>query len=271
MLDGSRFPESLSAEIWERADTFDHLYSRFRDDSLVAELFRTGRIDHPPAEMIAMLDFAREIHEASEGMLNLSVGGSLHAKGYGERKYSGRVLPDLWDHLSYDSQAVTLPPGIMLDFGGFGKGWLIDAIVEICRQHGAKNFIVNGGGDLYVDADTPIDIYLEHPTSPTHAMGQTKITRGALAASSVYKRVWREAEKKHHHIIDLTTGQSSNDGAAATYVKADSALIADTMATILIIRPDLEPRLKKQYGLETIVLNKDQIVDNIDDVTVTTE
>ena len=75
--------ESLAAT----AAQFDQRYSRFRDDSLVSELYRTGRLSRPPAEMLRMFEFAREMYEVSDGAFDMTVGNALHRFGYGKRSY----------------------------------------------------------------------------------------------------------------------------------------------------------------------------------------
>lgn len=247
-LDGGTFDDALKKEIFTYATNFDDTYSRFKDNSLVSQLAKSGHINNPPAEMLRMLEFSKRMYEASEGAFNITVGATLHKFGYGSREHGGEVIADPWRKIVWDSKQVICPKGLMLDFGGFGKGWMIDAISDILRAHGVSQFIVNGGGDLYVQSDSPIDIALENPLIPNAVLGSVKITRGALAGSNTIKRSWKDGTVTKHHIIDPALSDSSDSGVIASYVTADSALIADALATVVIISPQLKDALEAKFN-----------------------
>lgn len=253
-LDGGQFTSELRSAIDDYVTLFDLRYSRFRDDSLVSQLFDTGLISEPPEEMLRMLDFAKEMYDASDGVFDLTVAGALSKLGYGSRKHSASIRSDLWDILEYSPEEIRCSKGIMLDFGGFGKGWLIDEIARIMREHGATQFIVNGGGDLFVQSDTPIEFALEDPHKPGTVYRTVSISRGALGASNTIKRSWETAGGLKHHIIDPTTGDSSESSRVASYVLAPSALIADTLATVVIIRPELTDTLSRTYDAHVMLI-----------------
>ena len=255
-LKGSALSDAVIVEIRAITEEFDRHYSRFRDDSLITNLARSGTITHPPAEMIAMLDFAKEMYHASDGAFNISIGGALHKLGYGSRSLAGDSIQNPWQVIRYNKNLVTAPVGTVLDFGGFGKWWLIDIYAGILKKHSVAQFIINGGGDIYVDSDSPIEFALEDPRSNKHKLGQTRITKGALAASSTLKRTWNDGEMSHHHIFDPETNMPIDSTIIADFIQAESALIADTMATILILKPSLNDKLTKIYGLKTILIPK---------------
>ena len=250
--DGS-FPDALKRIIQNECAKFDQAYSRFRDDSLVMKLYQTGELLHPPKELTDMLDFAKEMYEITDGAFDITVGNTLHHLGYGKRKFGNKLPKDFWNILHYSPDSVTMPRGVMLDFGGFGKGWLIDRIAEIIRTYGIAQFIVNGGGDLYVESDTIREIALEDPYRPGIRYGSTSIQRGSLAASSTQLRQWEHEGAHYHHIVDPGT-RLPTEGVTGTFVKASSAVLADAIATALIVNPSLESRLKQHYPLEVIIV-----------------
>lgn len=256
-LDGVPFNNDIIHSLEVTAEAFDQRYSRFREDSLVAELARSGRVYDVPSEMIRMLEFAKQLYKESGGVFNISVGGALHALGYGSRAHGAAVVTEPWKQVTWRENTVTAPKGMMLDFGGFGKGWLIEQFVGVLRAHGVKHFLVNGGGDIYVDAPELVEFALESPYDPLKSIGQTKIQKGALAGSSSLKRSWQYRGETHHHIIDPVTEKPASSGVVASFVRADSALIADTVATIIMIRPSLNKFFKHRYNLQTILVRAD--------------
>lgn len=127
ILDDSHvFTPELIATLRCTGNQFDQRYSRFRDDSLVAELFRSKRLSHPPVEMIHMLEFAQEMYQISNGAFDITVGNDLHRMGYGKRSIARTLdTSKFWDEIVLTPVEIILPVEVMLDFGGFGKGWLI--------------------------------------------------------------------------------------------------------------------------------------------------
>lgn len=237
---------------------FSNSYSRFEKDSLISRLNQKKALEYPPLELIEMLDFAREMFEVSEGYFNISVGGRLNALGYGGQELYAFSDPNFWQKVIISEDKIVIPDQSVIDFGGFGKGWLIDRFANIFRQNSINEFIVNGGGDLFVQSQQPIEIVLEHPLDPSKKIGQTWIKNGSLAASSTLKRAWVQNEVLHNHIINPKDDKSMDGSIIGSFVKADRALIADAIATILIIKPELESTLSKKYDLKVILLNRDQ-------------
>jgi thiamine biosynthesis lipoprotein len=238
----------------DEVSRFDRAYSRFDENSDLSNLLRAGRLDSPSPETQAMFKFAREMYDATNGVFDISVGYSLEKLGYGYRHDSIDKHQNYWQQISITSEAITVPRGLRLDFGGFGKGWLIDNLVEIIHTMDVNDFIVNGGGDLYVSSSHPIEITLENPREPKTLFGTVNLQNKALAASSTTKRTWHTGEQTHHHIIDPETKSPSSSQAIASFVTSRSALIADTLATTLIIRPELESKLHSSFEFDVTLI-----------------
>lgn len=255
-LDGGYFSTGLKDDILRYANEFDNAYSRFKDDSLVAQLARHGILHNPTPELVSMLEFSKQMYLASGGAFNITVGATLHKFGYGSRARGGELIADPWSEITWDAAKVVSPKGLMLDFGGFGKGWMIDTIAGILRAADINQFIVNGGGDLYVQNDSPVDFALENPQKPGTALRGVMLQKGALAGSDMVKRTWKDGKLTKHHIIDPDLQDSSNGGIIASYVIAETALLADTMATIMILRPSLKDELEAAYHFSSILITK---------------
>ncbi|RRD53087.1 FAD:protein FMN transferase [Buchananella hordeovulneris] len=253
-----QFTAALRAEIATLVADFVHAYSRFEPTSLLNQLGTTGTLPNPPTELLDMLTFARDLHAHSGGVFNISIGGALEQAGYGSGP-GGQVHADLWQRTHLSPELLTVPAGVRLDLGGFGKGWLIDKLAEHCRAAGLAQIIVNGGGDLRVISPTPVSLALEHPYNPQLQVGQTQLTNGGLAVSSTVKRVWVTDGVEHHHLFDPTTAASSSTDVVTVYVKAPTARLADAVATILMLDPTQRSHLETTYGAQAIVLRHDQL------------
>lgn len=255
-LIGSFADTELVNALTERVSSFERDYSRFDPESLVGKLNEQKYLNNPPEEMRNMLQFAKDMYQATDGVFNISVGGSLTKIGYGKGAKNAKLDPHLWDDVKITKKRISIPEDCELDFGGFGKGWLIDSLGALLQQHGRTQYVINGGGDILVQSNKPVELALEHPKDETRKIGTTRIVRGALASSSSIKRAWKKGGKRQHHIIDPRTGKPSKSQVISTFVRANSALVADVMSTILLIAPELNERLRDAYQLKTILLNK---------------
>lgn len=253
-LDNMPFSATLQQKVIRYCEQFDDRYSRFKDDSLISSLAKTGKLANPSAELLSMLEYAKSMYRVTDGVFNITVGAALHTMGYGDSAYAGKVLHNPWQKVTWNERLVRVPKGMMLDFGGFGKGWLIDGVSELLRAAGHEQFIVNGGGDLYVKSHTPVTITLEDPTNPGFALREVYIQDAALACSDIVKRSWVTPVGKKHHIVDPKSGDSSGNGVIASYVIAPTALVADTMATVLIVCPEQQRKLERDYDFTSIMI-----------------
>lgn len=245
-LDGNEFDEPTKRALQAYTDEFDRRYSRFRDDSLIAELAENGVVRRIPTELFRMLNFASKLYDETDGVFTPLVGGALQGLGYGKLQgtiSAGDSLSSKDSGLAWNKRSVRVNKGVVLDFGGFGKGWLIDEYAKI----------------LYIQASEPISFALEHPYNPTLKIGDIRIQKGALAASSTVKRAWDHNGQRQHHIIDPATGKSSDSDVVASFVCAHTALVADSLATVLIIRPELRAKLETLYNVETAIITDDQL------------
>ncbi len=255
---GAELSAELTSDITSFIKTFEQTYTRFSDTSLLGQLNLHKRLARPSKEMLAMLEFARGFQKTTGGVFNISVGGELVRRGYG-RTGQGSISASFWDEVTLTPEEIRIPGEISLDFGGFGKGWLIDQLGELMASEGTPYFIINGGGDILVRSSEPIEFALEHPVDASKQIGSTRIQQGALAVSSGIKRSWQSGGQHQHHIIDPRTGKPSDSDIVSSYIRADSALVADVCATVLLIAPELEERLNSAYPLKTILLRHNQL------------
>lgn len=246
--------KQLINNIQKYTKEFTNNYSRFIGDSLLNQMCREGELINPPSELVEMMKFARQMHKVSNGLFNITVGGELHKIGYGSQDYANSISPDFWQKTTISGKKINIPADVTLDFGGFGKGWLIEVYKKILINNGFDNFIINGGGDLYTQNSTAVEFYLEDPRNSNRALGSVRIKKGALAASSSQKRRWKYNQKSYHHIIDPRSSRPSRTKVLTSFVQSQSALVADSLATILFIEPSLEESLKKHYDFSSIII-----------------
>ena len=239
-------PQVLETRLVDCISQFENDYSRFDDDSLLSQLNRNHTMDlSNQREMKDMLNIAREAYRDTQGVFNIAVGDYLEKTGY-DQDYSFtsqavQDIPDLEEVLSLDQDKVEIQSGVRIDFGGFGKGYLIDRVAQLLRtEFGLEYFLINGGGDMYATSNhgEPIVIGLQDPRTGD-MIGSLPIFNQGFASSSPYLRRWKDQDGiEHDHLV-----AGHNREKKITYITAPSAVMADIWATSLSLNSQLKTPL----------------------------
>lgn len=252
----SRSPltSGTARRITARVQAFDRTYSRFRTDSLVAEVRRHPGTHRFPHDARALFALYRQLYDCTDGAVTPLVGQALEHLGYGVgyrlTSADGRVAVPRWDDvLSVDGSTVTTSEPVMIDVGAAGKGYLVDLIGQLLDDSGVTEYVIDASGDLLHRGSGVERVGLEDPDDPQKVIGIARVSDGALCASTTERRRWGD---RLHHIIDPTTG-TPTAGVVATWVTHASCAIADGLATALFVsEPD---QLKRRFDFGYVRLD----------------
>lgn len=228
----------LERTIVADAEAFNALYSRFKKDSLIWKLTETRGKVPVPRDLVAMLRLYEKLHDLSGGKCNPLVGFALSDLGYDADysltpKAAIRPVPNFHDALEIvDDETISVQRPCLIDLGALGKGYFVDTIAALLEGKGLTRFLVDGSGDVRYRGDESIRAGLEHPADPTKAIGVVLLNNASLCGSASNRRRWRQ----YHHTIDPFSLSSPED-VIATWVRADSAAVADGLATCLFLTP----------------------------------
>lgn len=242
----------LQEAITARIDAFDQAYSRFRSDSAVTEISRRAGTYDLPSDATPLLQFYRQLYDATAGAVTPLVGNLLADAGY-DSNYSLQpgelTAPPAWDDVLRvnDSEITTTQP-VLLDFGAAGKGYLVDLISGLISEHHIEYFYVDAGGDLRVNTPETLRIGLEHPDDVSQVIGVAELRNQALCGSAGNRRAWAG----FHHIMNPFTLQPVQM-VKAVWVIADKALIADGLTTALFF---VAPEALHAFSFEYLIINE---------------
>lgn len=241
----------------ERIARFDQVWSRFRDDSVVALAARSAGTTRFPDEADRLFALYRELYDATDGAVTPFVGDTLATLGYGPVAAASAETPPAWDDVVHvDGSTVHTMSPITIDIGAAGKGLLVDLVGDVLDQHGAGSSIVDASGDLRIRrAAQPVRIALEHPRDPRRAIGLVEISEGAVCASADNRRTWGDGL---HHILDGRSGRPVHD-VVATWAVADTAMLADGAATALFFLSPSE--LWERFGVHGVRMTGDGMIE----------
>lgn len=246
-------PTQLRETIKQAIECFDRSFSRFRKDSWVSNVRRTPGTYELPPDAYELLTLYREAYDLSDGKVTPLIGAALEQAGYdADYSFQSRAIadvPSFTESLTFTVTSLTTLTPVLLDFGAAGKGYLIDKIGSLLHTSDIHDFVINAGGDLLHSSSNgaAITIGLENPLDTTEAVGTCTLQNGSLCASAGSRRAWG----KYHHILDPET-LSSPTGITATWVKAESAAVADIVATMLFFVPP--ERVRKGFDFSYAIL-----------------
>jgi thiamine biosynthesis lipoprotein len=250
--------DELVESVKERIELFESHYSRFREDSFVGQIAKQSGTYHLPPDAENMLALYKKLYDISEGKVTPLIGEVLVAAGY-DKTYSlkpqASIPPaPLWEAvMEYAPPFLITKRPLQLDFGGLGKGYLIDIVAELFIAQGIDDFIINAGGDIAhrTTVAKTARIGLEDPDDSTKIIGVAQLNNKSLAGSSGNRRAWAQ----FHHIIDPDSTASPRH-IAGVWVVADTTLVADGLTTALFfVQPEL---LERHFNFEYCILYSDR-------------
>jgi thiamine biosynthesis lipoprotein len=215
---------AATEQAFEEVRRLDGMLSNYRPESEIGQVNRYGaeRPVKVSPELFRLLSVCLEYGRLSEGTFDISVGPLM--KVWGFYKGSGRLphraeirgalarvgQPNVV--LDAQTQAVRLARrGAELDLGGVGKGYAVDRMVEVLKQHGvAAALITAGGSSIYALGAPPGEagwkVKIRDPRRPRTTIDEQVLRDLSLSTSGNYEKFFRAEGKLYSHIMDPRTG-----------------------------------------------------------------
>lgn len=138
-----------------------------------------------------------------------------------------------------ETNALTLPEGVELDFGGIAKGYASMRVAQIMREYHIRSAKLNLGGNVQLIGARPDGqawrIAIRNPQPEEPYLGVLSVKDKAVVTSGGYERYFEKAGVIYHHILDPKTGRPAQTGlVSVTIVSADGTL-ADGLSTALFV------------------------------------
>ena len=247
--------KEVERKIKARIELFDATYSRFRDDSLVAQIAKAAGRYKFPDDAKPLFDIYRQLYDVTKGKVTPLIGGLMVEAGY-DANYSLTPQSQLhtvpaWDDVcEYAHPWLTVKQPLVLDFGAAGKGYLVDIIGSLLDSEGVESYMIDAGGDILRKGTGTVKIGLEHPIRLDEVIGVAELGQGSICASSGSRRKWAGL----HHIMDPATTHPVRS-VVAVWAMANTAMAADIIATALFFTEPSD--LKKSFTFEFCLVYED--------------
>ena len=225
-----------------------------------------------PAELLAVLVCALDIHRLSAGAFDPGVGALVDAWGFG----AVRDTPDaaaidaarqaapcpIHQALTVDRSAgrVRKRAPLQLDLCGIAKGHAVDRMAAVLQQHGVQHALAALDGELRAvgcqAGGEPWPVALEYPQAGCRAVhGVIELQNLAVATSGDYRRYLQVGDARLAHTMDGRRAAPVNNTVASVTVLASSCMHADAWATALLVAgPGEGLAMAQRLGLEALFL-----------------
>ena len=132
----------------------------------------------------------------------------------------------------------------MKDCGAIAKGYGVDRVAKVLRDHGVINYMVEIGGEVVTKGRNPEghpwQIGISRPTAGAEVSSQPlqtvlSLENAALATSGNYRNFYEHNGKKYAHTIDPRTGRPVQHSLLSATVIAPDCATADAYATSFMV------------------------------------
>jgi thiamine biosynthesis lipoprotein len=229
-------------------------FTRFSEDSELSHFNRSAGKWFPVSrDFFEVMQAAADCHRRTKGLFDPSILPQLRSAGYTRSMDAIRVngaAAELTQKIegprtSFEEiemnagmGSIRLPEGMQIDLGGIAKGWIAERAVDILQAH-SKACAVNAGGDMflrgYPAGQDHWEVELEDPRDTIQDLAILHVKPGAIATSSVARRVWKQGGVSRHHLIDPRTGEPAETRWLCVTVMAEHATEAETFAKAFLI------------------------------------
>ena len=241
---------------------FEKNFSRFKKDNELHKLNNWHKGEMKVSDMMVdLLQKSKDVYKETNGIFDPTIVKTLKMYGYDEsidfdkgdvNIYKENSVDDIRQNfinrtkldkliIYKEKNIVDVPRGFDVDFGGIGKGYIVDLVAQkLKKKH--KNFWISAGGDMYLfgknEGSENWQVDFQNPLNFQTPMGSLDVldNQMSIATSGITKRKGKTGDILWNHIINPKTGFCVQDNILMATVVANTVCDADVLAkTVLIL------------------------------------
>ena len=245
--------DNLKEDIVKVLDDVDNSLSPFNEKSVITMVNKSKKIAPVDDMFCEVFEMAEAVSKDTEGAFDITVAPLVNLWGFGFK--SGEMPTDakvdsLLEIVGFGKvtlvgkQVMKADERVMLDCSAIAKGYAVDAVADMLRSKGVKNFLVEIGGEIVASgvnkAQKEWRVGVTKPTDDSLNVNnelQTVLSFSdkAMATSGNYRNYYYRDGKKYAHTIDPKTGRPIQHSLLSATVIAENCATADAYATSFMV------------------------------------
>ena len=267
--------QALGADVLREFDRLHHKLHAWQPSQLTAlnDAIARGEVFEADAEMVGLLQSATTLSEQSDGMFNPAIGHLIRLWGFQSSDITAHgpapqeirrwvdANPRMTDLVFDGVRVSSRNKAVMIDLGGYAKGYALDRAAQLLRAAHVKAALVNTGGNILAIGQPgarPWKVGIRDPRGDGAIASVELHDNEAIGTSGDYQRYFMKDGKRHPHIIDPRTGQTVDLVASVTIIAAgglDAGLRSDGNSKPLFIAgPAQWKAMARRLGLKEVML-----------------
>lgn len=267
--------QALGDEVLREFDRLHRKLHAWQPSQLTAlnDAIARGETFQADAELVDLLKSATALSEQSGGMFNPAIGHLIRLWGFQSSDITEHgpapqeirrwvdANPRMTDLVFDGTRISSRNKAVMIDLGGYAKGYALDRAAQILRAAHVKAALVNTGGNIIAIGQPgarPWKVGIRDPRGDGTVASVELHDNEAIGTSGDYQRYFMKDGKRHPHIIDPRTGQTVDLVASVTILVsggADVGLRSDGNSKPLFIAgPQHWRDMAHHLGLQEVML-----------------
>lgn len=266
---------ALSAQVLNEFDRLHHKFHAWQPSMLTAlnDSIARGQPFQADAEMVDLLHSATVLANRSGNLFNPAIGHLIRLWGFQSSEFAVQDPPEQeirhWvdanptlGDLRYNGTVISSRnKAVMIDLGGYAKGYALDRAVAILRQAHVRAALVDIGGNIIAIGQPgarPWKVGIHDPRGDGAIAAVALHDNEAIGTSGDYQRYFMKDGKRHPHIIDPRTGHTTDLIASVTIIARggnDAGLRSDGNSKPLFVTGPVGWRaMAQRLGLDEVML-----------------
>lgn len=215
--------------------------SRFEKKSLTFSANQIGKINSN-SQIYSHIKTLYEISEKSDGTFDFTLGAVSDLWSFDdspkvpdETELAETLAKTGFTKIEITKEAISFPQGVVLDFGGAGKGIGLDEAKKVLDEFNIKNALVALGGSVMAYGDKSYNVGIKIPDSSQGYMAVLSLKDECVSTSGGYERCFEENGKIYHHILDPKTGMPAYNSLKSVTIICESGILSDALSTACFV------------------------------------
>ena len=232
--------DQLAAEVFAECTRLHNKFHAWQPSELTAlnDAIARKQVYQSDAEMVALLKGAAALAARSDNTFNPAIGQLIRLWGFQSSEIGARLPPPAdvrrlveanprMSDLVFDGTRISSRnSAVMLDMGGYVKGYALDRAAAILRAGQVKAALVSAGGNILAigrPGQRPWRVGVQDPRGPGMIVQVALHDNEAIGTSGDYQRYFMKDGRRRPHIIDPRSGESVDLVASVTIITAGGA------------------------------------------------